>query len=617
MQMPGHHRKWILFVAQASFLFVLAAGHATGKCTVLVAQQDATAINRSPVDLVLGPDESWLVTANQTSHSVSLVDLSQTQARVLDEISVGERPEALALVPGKNQILVTCGYSGEFQRLSVAGNQLRREAVVHLGFHPHGIAVADDGRRAYVSLADADQIAVIDLENNQCLDKIDVGRWPRYLALSADESRLVVGTSGDRGISIVDLNQRKLLHIDRFVGLNIGQMQLAPDGQQVYFPWIVYRRNPINERNIRQGWVLASRLGRIGFADNAHREALSLDPSGEAIADPHGMALTPDGRQVVVSAAGTHELVVMQLEGLPFQDRGSTDHIDAQLLGNAKRFMRIPLGGRPLGLRVARDSRTVFVANYLDNSIQVVDLENQKLRQRIELGGEAVPSLARRGEAIFFDGRRSLDQWYSCHSCHYEGGSNAVAMDTQNDGTPLTFKTVLPLYELDQTGPWTWHGWQTDLNQAMRHSLSTTMLGKRPEEDDVSALVAYFSQLRTPPNSWQVELQTEKDSARATAVKRGEQVFNSAQAACAECHIAPRYTDGEIHDLGLGDRNDAHRGFNTPSLQGVFRKVVLLHDGRVANLAELLRGPHAPDQVSGQPLSEQDLRDLIEYLKTL
>jgi len=72
----------------------------------------------------------------------------------------------------------------------------------------------------------------------------------------------------------------------------------------------------------------------------------------------------------------------------------------------------------------------VFVANYLDNSVQIVDLEERRVTQTIALGGPGEPSLARRGEAIFYDGRRSLDQWYSCHSCHYEGGTNAVAMDT-------------------------------------------------------------------------------------------------------------------------------------------------------------------------------------------
>ena len=58
----------------------------------------------------------------------------------------------------------------------------------------------------------------------------------------------------------------------------------------------------------------------------------------------------------------------------------------------------------------------------------------RKIERTIQLGGPNELSLVRKGEAIFFDGQRSLDQWYSCHSCHYEGHTNAVAMDTRNDG---------------------------------------------------------------------------------------------------------------------------------------------------------------------------------------
>jgi hypothetical protein len=58
----------------------------------------------------------------------------------------------------------------------------------------------------------------------------------------------------------------------------------------------------------------------------------------------------------------------------------------------------------------------------------------------------------------------------------------AVMKDTVNDGRPFTFKTDLPLDALDQTGPWSWHGWQQDASQAMKHSLKTTMLGPEPTE---------------------------------------------------------------------------------------------------------------------------------------
>ena len=131
----------------------------------------------------------------------------------------------------------------------------------------------------------------------------------------------------------------------------------------------------------------------------------------------------------LVSASGTHELLVYDQQHLPWREYGIGDHIDPSLLNNPGRFVRIPVGGRPMGLRASRNANQVYVANYLENSVQLVDVEERKVARSFALGGPAEPSLARRGEAIFHDGKRSLDQWYSCHSCHYDGGTNAVRME--------------------------------------------------------------------------------------------------------------------------------------------------------------------------------------------
>lgn len=569
----------------------------------------ATGQDRSPVDLVLAPAGDWLATINQTSHSVSLVNIQS--GTVLDEISVGEYPSSILQHPDGKHLLISSSYAGEIHWLAVVEGKLQSIARLHIGFQPSGMAFSPDASKVYIALTDADQIAVLDFQSRCVVSKIDVGRWPRTVAVSNDGKRCAVGTSGDRGISIVDLVEGKLLHIDQFVGLNIGHMQTSKRTDEVYFPWMVYRRNPINEGNIRLGWVMASRLGRIGFGDHSHREAISLDPPGKAVADPHGLVLTEDEQTVIISASGTHELLVLQSEGLPFQDRGSTDHIDRELLADSERFYRIDVGGRPMGMKIASDNRTVWVANYLDNSVQAVDLIERKLVRRIYIGGDQTPSLARRGEAIFFDARRSLDQWYSCHSCHYLGGTNAVAMDTMNDKSAYTFKSVLPLYELSKTGPWTWHGWQTGLIDAMKHSLKTTMIGPDPSHEDALAIAEYLSGLKHPPNPYRTE-----GAGLSEAAKRGQEIFAGQKGSCIDCHYGEMLTDEQIHNLGMASTADSYKGFNTPSLRGVFRKVELLHDGRASNLQEVLTGDHAPQKVHGQPLSSDELSDLIEYLKT-
>lgn len=578
---------------------------------LLCSGVSAAEVDRSPVDLVLAPDESWLVTINQTADTASLVRTSD--GKVLHELSVGDHPTGIALLPGGSEILVVCHYSGELQRLKIDAEKLSLLKSMDLGMLPHSVAVAKDGNTAYVSLTASAEVAVVDLRTNQLVQKIAVGRWPRHLALSSDCQTLAVGASGDRGISVVDLATGKQRFHETFMGLNIGQMQIGRDQEHVYTTWMTYRGFPLNISNIRQGWVLASRVGRIRLDAASRREAMALDPRGQAIADPYGFALTSDEQRIVVAAGGTHELLVYRAPDLPLKAVGSDDHVPDDVLRDKDRFFRIQLGGRPQGLKIGGDDQTVYVANYFKNSVQIVDLKSRELKRELALGSAAEPSLARQGETIFFDARRSLDQWYSCATCHFEGGTNSIQMDTLNDGTPFTSKTVLPLFHLAETGPWTWHGWQKDLTAAMKKSLVDTMHGPLPTDQDAAAVLAYLHELQPPPNPFLA-----KDGKLTAAQERGRTLFAGKAANCVSCHTGPQYTDGGIHEVGLESRKDAYRGFNTPTLRNVYQKTQLLHDGRASSLAEVLKGAHAPDKVAGErALTEEEVGDLVEYLKTL
>lgn len=565
--------------------------------------------HRSPVDLVLGGDDSWLVTANQTSHTISLVRTSDGQ--LLHEAAAGQHPTAVVLAPDGRRVLVASRDSGELRVFEVAQDKLAAKSVIYLGYHPHGIAASPDGKLAYVALTAAGQIAVVSLAAEKVTDRIDVGAWPRYVALSPDGNRLAVGVSGDRGVAVVDVKEKKLLWTEKFVGLNVGHMVASADGKYVHFPWMIYRANPISSGNIKLGWVWASRLARMRIDERSRREAISLDPQGKAIADVFGIDLTSDEKRIVVSASGTHELLFFGTN-LPYKDYGGTDHIEGSLLRDKDRFDRLDVGGRPMGLQIAGDDRTVYVANYLADAVQVVDLEKRQLVRSIALGSPQQPSLARQGEAIFYDARRSLDQWYSCHTCHYEGSTNALAIDTLNDGSAFTFKTVSQLYHVHETAPWTWHGWQKDLKAAMQKSITSTMIGPEPSEEDVTALLEYLKVLGPPVNPHR-----HQDGSLTAAAERGKAVFHGEAANCAQCHSGNYFTDGEIHDVGLNRRGDRYQGYNTPTLIGVYQKVRLLHDGRATSLEDVLTGAHAPEKVAGEKLSEEQLRDLIAYLNSL
>src|SRR5262245_50261050 len=98
--------------------------------------------DRSPVDLVLGGGDDWLVTVNQTSDSLSLVRTAD--GKVLDEELVGDHPIAIALAPDGKTLLVSSHHSGEVTCLEVMDDRLEVRGTIDVGFQPHGIAITAD-----------------------------------------------------------------------------------------------------------------------------------------------------------------------------------------------------------------------------------------------------------------------------------------------------------------------------------------------------------------------------------------------------------------------------------------------------------------------------------------
>ena len=175
-------------------------------------------------------------------------------------------------------------------------------------------------------------------------------------------------------------------------GDNLRQVTISSDGKFAYVADMRNRRFPTTRNNIDLGWVLGQRLTRVPLDGSSAYATLSLDTQGKAAGDAHGVATSRDQKFVAVSCGGTHEVMIFQTDQspLPWRANGSRDLIAPELLKKDGRYQRVELGGRPTEIAFAPRGNLLFVANYLGDSIQVVDAESAKLVQTIPLGAPRI-----------------------------------------------------------------------------------------------------------------------------------------------------------------------------------------------------------------------------------
>ena len=132
-------------------------------------------------------------------------------------------------------------------------------------------------------------------------------------------------------------------------------------------------------------------------------------------------------------------------------------------------------------------------------------------------------------------------------------------------------------------------------------------------DQEVEALIAYLGTLQGPTSPHRGT-----EGKMTEAMIRGKAVFESEKAGCATCHRGEYFTDNKAHIVGLEEPGDMYKGFNPPTLRGVYDRMYYLHDGQARTLEQVLRGPHSPEKVTaGGKLTEAEIKDLVEYLRGL
>ncbi len=275
--------------------------------------------HRSPIALALSTDGARLLTANQTSGSVTLVETRS--AKILDEVWTGEKPAGVALSRDGGRGVVTHWYGYDLVVLDVGPDRLKVAGRVEVGPEPRGVALAPDGKTAYVAVGVSNEVVRVDLDARTVTSQLAVGREPRGLALSADGARLLVGNARSQEVSVIAVGPWTVERTLPIEGDNLRQVAIGPDGRTGYVANMKNRGFATTSNNIDLGWVLGQRLTRVMLDGSERYATLSLDPRGQAAADAHGVAIGGDGRYLAVGCGGTHEVMIFRtdLKRLPWR----------------------------------------------------------------------------------------------------------------------------------------------------------------------------------------------------------------------------------------------------------------------------------------------------------
>jgi YVTN family beta-propeller protein len=596
----------------------------------------------SPTTLIATRDGNQLFVACATGERVLTVDTASR--RVTRSIKVPASPSGLALSSDGGTLYVTCA-AAESQVCAIdlaTGRIIARWPAGHTAVAP---VLAPDGKSLFVCNRFNDDVSMIEVASGKQLRRIGVRREPVAAAITRNGKHLLVANHLPHGrangehvgavVSVVETASGRVVNelwLPNGSGA-LNDLRVSPEGKYAVVTHTL-SRFALPTTQLERGWMNTSAQTLIDLDRMEVLNTVLLDSVERGAANPWGAGWTPDGQKLVVALAGTHEISVTDFAGLisklatlapstlataqlaaPYSGPGSraTSDVahDLSFLAGLRERRQLPVDDvGPRSLVVS--GRTAYVANYFSDTLTVIPLDGAPAAMAsIALGPRPEMTTERRGELYFNDARLCFQNWQSCASCHPgDARVDGLNWDLLNDGmgNPKNTKSMLLAFK---TPPAMSTGVRKSAEAAVRAGIRHILFTDQPPAV-AEALDAYIKSLQPVASPYLEKGKLSK------AAQRGQRIFSSKAAGCAECHPAPLFTDLNAHDVGTrGGGDDKADLFDTPTLIELWRTGPYLHDGS-ATLREVLVESNPNDRHGRtSQLNAEEINDLLQYLLSL
>ena len=596
----------------------------------------------SPISVVAGVDDKELYIAETTANQVAVFDI--VSGKVTKVIPVGENPVGLDISADGSKLYVTSAVpAGKVQIIDVRDGSVTDSIAV--GHTPVAVVRNPDGKKLYVCNQFNNNIGIIDLSSKKQVAAIAVVREPVAAALTSDSKYLFVANHLPAGpansgycasvISVIDTVARKVIkNIELPDGsTNVRGITISPDGRNAYVTHVLARYQfPVTY--LEKGWINTNAMTIIDVPGRRFVNTVLVDDVDSGAANPYGVACTADGKNILITHAGSYELSVIDRKGLherllpaetarnfasEIHSGGGSKLFDASysaedvpndltfLLGIRRRLKLKGIGSR--GLAVI--GKKVYVAEIYTDSLGVVDIDTdaQSAVEKIPLGKVKPATFIRKGEVLFNDASLSYQKWNSCTSCHTgDGRASALNWDLLNDGVgnPKNIRSLLLSHE---TPPAMITGVRENAEVAVRSGIRYIQFASTTERK-AQAIDGYLKSLKPIVSPYLV------NGKLSEAAENGQKLFS--KAGCLLCHSQPLYTNMSKYDIGTRTEQDDNKEFDTPTLIEVWRTAPYLHDGRAGTIQEVLTKFNKNDHHGRtSELTDKEIEDLAVFVLSL
>ncbi|RMF67691.1 MAG: YncE family protein [Calditrichaeota bacterium] len=229
--------------------------------------------------------------------------------------------------------------------------------TIPVGKGPDALFLTPDERFLYVANVEDRFISVIDTRTDKVVQTIDGADYP-WGFVRLGESNLVAVSGYDKGVDLIDFTRHQIVKSQRFQH-NLGGITATKDGKTLF--------------------VVATDANQVLKLDAGTLEVQDRYATGNG---PDGVGVSMDGRKLYVTNTKDGTISVIDME--------------------SKKTRLLQTGGKPELIHSNEDHSLLFISNFFENKIHVLDTRTDEIVHEITgLDGPEEAVLSKSGDVLF------------------------------------------------------------------------------------------------------------------------------------------------------------------------------------------------------------------------